>query len=165
MSDISTNKLKIRKAEEKDLSNILQLIKELAEYEKLSSEVVATEEILNQSLFGERPYAEILLAEYDGELAGQALFFHNFSTFIGRPGIYLEDLYVRPHLRGKGIGKNLLLALVRLAKERNCGRVEWAVLDWNEPSIKFYKSLGAAPMEEWTVFRLTEDKIAKLNDI
>ena len=152
------NKLIIRKAEVKDVPQILIFIKELAEYEKLSSEVAATEEILRESLFGERAYAEVLIAEYENEPAGHAIFFHNFSTFVGRPGIYLEDIYVRPHLRGKGIGKNLLLHLIKTAKERNCGRVEWAVLDWNKPSIDFYKRMGAVPMDEWTVFRMTEDK-------
>ncbi len=153
-----TNKLIIRKAEEKDVPQIFNFIKELAEYEKLSSEVTATEETLKKSLFGERPYAEVLIAEYENEPAGHAIFFHNFSTFVGRPGIYLEDIYVRPHLRGKGIGKNLLLHLIKIAKERNCGRVEWSVLDWNKPSIEFYKKMGAVPMDEWTVFRMTEDK-------
>ena len=151
-------KLIIRPAEEKDISTIYSFIKEIAEFEKLSHEVEATEEGLKKYLFGERPYAEVLIAEYEGEPAGHAFFFHNFSTFVGRPGIYLEDLYVRKHLRGKGIGKALLLSLIKLAKERNCGRVEWAVLDWNKPAIDFYKSLGAKPMDEWILFRLTEDK-------
>ena len=152
------NKLIIRKAEVKDVSLIFSFIKELAEYEKLSSEVTATEETIKESLFGERAYAEVLIAEYENEPAGHAIFFHNFSTFVGRPGIYLEDIYVRPHLRGKGIGKRLLLHLIKTAKERNCGRVEWAVLDWNKTAIDFYKKMGAVPMDEWTVFRMTEDK-------
>ena len=152
------DKLIIRNAVETDIPLILTFIKELAEYEKLLDQVKVTEELLKESLFSKRQFVEVLIAEYGGEPAGQALFFHNFSTFIGRPGIYLEDLYVRPHLRGKGIGKALLNSLINLAKERNCGRVEWAVLDWNKPSIDFYKSIGASPMDEWIIFRLTEDK-------
>ncbi|MHB8851733.1 MAG: GNAT family N-acetyltransferase [Ignavibacteriaceae bacterium] len=157
-------KLVIREATKKDVSLILSLIKELAVYEKLLHEVVATEDQLTEMLFGQKKYAEVLIANYDNENAGFALFFHNFSTFLGKPGIYLEDLYVKPQLRGKGIGKSLLLSLVKLAKERNCGRVEWAVLNWNEPSIKFYKSLGAKPMNQWTVYRLSEDEINSLNE-
>jgi GNAT superfamily N-acetyltransferase len=153
-----SEKLKIRNAVESDIPLILSFIKELAEYEKLSDQVKVTEELLKESLFSKNGFVEVLIAEYDGEPAGQALFFHNFSTFVGRPGIYLEDLYVRPKLRGKGIGKALLQSLINLAKERNCGRVEWAVLDWNKPSINFYKSIGARPMDEWIIFRLTEDK-------
>ncbi|MHB9013988.1 MAG: GNAT family N-acetyltransferase [Ignavibacteriaceae bacterium] len=158
-------KLVIREATKKDVSLILSLIKELAVYEKLLHEVVATEDQLTEMLFGQKKYAEVLIANYDNENAGFALFFHNFSTFLGKPGIYLEDLYVKPQLRGKGIGKSLLLSLVKLAKERNCGRVEWAVLNWNEPSIKFYKSLGAKPMNQWTVYRLSEDEINSLNEL
>lgn len=149
----------IREATLEDVPAIFLFIKEIAEYEKLSNEVIATEEILKESLFGKRQYAEVLIAEHNGEPAGQALFFHNFSTFIGKPGIYLEDLYVRPQYRSKGIGKALLVSLIKLAKERNCGRVEWTVLNWNEPAINFYKSMGAAAMDEWTIFRMTEDKI------
>jgi len=148
----------IRKAVESDIPLILTFIKELAEYEKLSHQVKVTEELLRESLFGAKGFVEVLIAEYDDEPAGQALFFHNFSTFVGRPGIYLEDLYVRPHLRGNGIGKALLQSLIDLAKERNCGRVEWAVLDWNKPSINFYKSIGASPLNEWIIFRMPEDK-------
>ncbi len=151
--------LKIREATIEDVPLILSFIKELAEYERLAQEVIATEEIIKESLFGKKQYAEVLIAEYKGEPAGQALFFHNFSTFVGRPGIYLEDIYVRSAFRHKGIGKALLLYLINLAKERNCGRVEWAVLDWNESAINFYKSLGAVPMDGWKIFRLTEDKI------
>ena len=157
-------KLVIREATKKDVPLILSLIKELAMYEKLLHEVVATEDQLTEMLFGQKKYAEVLIANYDNENAGFALFFHNFSTFLGKPGIYLEDLYVKPQLRGKGIGKSLLLSLVKLAKERNCGRVEWAVLNWNEPSIKFYESLGAKPMNQWTVYRLSEDEINSLNE-
>ena len=157
-------KLKIRKAQIADVSMILQFIRELAEYEKLLHEVVATEEILRETLFGEKPSAEVVIGYVDDEPAGFALFFHNFSTFLGRPGIYLEDLYVKPKFRGKGFGQKLLSYLAKLAKERNCGRLEWWVLDWNESAIKFYKSLGAVPMDEWTVFRLTSDALDKLED-
>ncbi len=156
--------LDIRQAVKEDVPVILQFIKDIAEYEKLPHEVEADEKTLTETLFGERSYAEVLIAEYDGLPAGQALFFHNFSTFVGRPGIYLEDLYVKPELRGKGIGKALLLQLVKLAKERNCGRVEWSVLNWNKPAIRFYESLGAVPMSGWTVYRLTEDVIKKLSN-
>ncbi|HEY5623670.1 MAG TPA: GNAT family N-acetyltransferase [Gammaproteobacteria bacterium] len=144
----------LRPAEERDVSAILGFIKELAEYEKLSHEVVATEERILASLFGERPVAEALIAEYDGAPAGFALFFHSFSTFLGRPGIYLEDLYVTPDFRRRGIGKALLKSLAQLALERDCGRVEWAVLDWNEPAIGFYQGIGAAPLAEWQTYRL-----------
>lgn len=149
-------------AEEKDIALILSLIKGIAEYEKLIHEVVATEEILRKTLFGKHKYAEVLIAEYKNETAGFALFFHNYSTFLGKPGIYLEDLFVKPELRGKGIGKILLSYLGKIAIERDCGRVEWSVLDWNEPAIKFYKNLGAKPMNEWTVFRVTGNDIEKL---
>ena len=148
----------IRKAEEKDIPNIISLIKELAEYEKLLHMVVITEENLQKVLFGENKFVEVLLAEYDGVLAGQALFFNNFSTFVGKPGIYLEDLYVKPKFRSKGIGKALLMKIIAIAKERDYGRVEWCVLDWNKPAIDFYKSIGAIELEEWKIFRLTSDK-------
>ncbi len=134
----------------------------MAEYERLSHEVVATEEVLRESLFGERRVAEALLGYVGGEPAAFALFFHNFSTFLGRPGLYLEDLYVRPEHRGAGVGKALLRRLARLAKERGCGRLEWWVLDWNEPAIRFYKNLGAEPMDDWTVYRLTGEKLDEL---
>ncbi len=150
--------LVIRKAEKKDASLILSFIKELAVYEKLEHEVEADETKIINTLFCDKPYAEVLIAEYNGEPAGQALYFHNYSTFLAKPGIYLEDLFVRPHMRGKGIGKALLNQLIKIAGERDCGRVEWVVLDWNEPSIKFYKKMGALPMDEWTTFRLTDDK-------
>lgn len=146
---------RIRAATEEDASLILSFIRELAEYEGLSREVVATEEALRENLFGERWYAEVLIGEQGGTPAGFALFFHNFSTFLGKPGIYLEDLYVRPEFRGSGIGRELLAGLARLTVERGCGRLEWWVLDWNEPSIGFYKKLGAVPMDDWTVYRLT----------
>ncbi len=154
--------LKIKFATEDDVALILSLIKGIAEYEKLLHEVVATEEVLRNSLFGKQKFAEVLIAYYKGEPAGFALFFHNFSTFIGRPGIYLEDLFVKPELRGKGIGEILLSYLGKLAIERKCGRIEWSVLDWNEPAIKFYKNLGARAMDEWTVFRVAGESMQKL---
>lgn len=164
MSD-KENIIVIRKGTDKDVSIILELIKALADYEKAPHEVIADEKLLTQNLFGDKPYAETLIADYDGEPAGFALFFHNFSTWVGKPGIYLEDLFVKPHLRGKGIGKKLLIQIAKIAVERDCGRFEWAVLDWNEPSIQFYKNLGAKPMDEWTIFRMTEQQIKVLADI
>jgi len=154
--------LQIVPATEADTPVILELIRGLAEYEKLSHVVVATEERLRETLFGARPAAEVLLAMWDSECVGFVLFFPNYSTFLAQPGIYLEDLYVRPHLRGKGIGFALLQELARLAVERKCGRVEWAVLDWNAPSIAIYKRLGAVPMDEWTTFRLSGEALEKL---
>lgn len=153
--------LEIRFAEETDVKLILDFIKELADYEKLLHEVVATEEILRESLF-ERKAAEVIIVEYKGEPIGFALFFHNFSTFLGKPGIYLEDLYIRPEMRGRGYGKTLLAFLAKLAIERNCGRFEWWCIDWNEPSINFYKSIGAIPMDEWTVFRVHNEALINL---
>jgi GNAT superfamily N-acetyltransferase len=144
----------IRPAALADVPLILAFIRELAEYERLTHEVIATEDSLRRTLFGDRPYAECLIASVDGEAAGFALFFHNYSTFLGRPGIYLEDLYVRPDARRRGLGLALLVRLARLALERGCGRLEWAVLDWNEPALAFYRRLGALPMDEWTVHRL-----------
>ncbi|MBU5313386.1 GNAT family N-acetyltransferase [Tissierella carlieri] len=152
---------KIRFAEEKDVKLILDFIKELADYEKLLHEVVATEEILMDSLFI-RKAAEVIIGEHDGEPVGFALFFHNFSTFLGGPGIYLEDLYIRPEMRGKGYGKIFLSFLAKLAIERNCGRFEWWCIDWNEPSINFYKSIGAVPMDEWTVYRVHNQALIDL---
>jgi GNAT superfamily N-acetyltransferase len=149
------SKFTIRFATKQDVPLILSFIKQLAEYEKLSHEVVATEALLEHTLFGERNIAEVIIGEYKKEAVGFALFFHNFSTFLGKPGLYLEDLYIKPEMRGKGLGKIMLSFLAHLAKERGCGRLEWWVLDWNEPSINFYKSLGATPMDDWTVFRLT----------
>ena len=145
----------VREASAADVPLILSFIRELAEYERLTHEVVATEDGLRETLFGEHPYAEVLIAEHDGSPAGFALFFHNYSTFLARPGIYLEDLYVRPPFRGAGIGKELLVRLARLARSRGCGRLEWWVLDWNEPSIGFYEKLGAVPMDDWTVYRVS----------
>ena len=154
--------LEIRAIFEEDAPLILQLIKELAEYEKLSHEVVATEDSLRRSLFGQRRFAEALIGEVEGEPAGFALFFHNFSTFLGRPGIYLEDLYVRPEFRGSGLGRALLAYLARLALERGCGRLEWSVLDWNEPAIGLYKSVGAAPVDGWTGYRVAGKALEEL---
>jgi len=154
----------IRPARPEDVPLLLSFIKELAEYERLAHEVVATEEGLHESLFGERAVAEALLGYLGPEPVAFAVFFHNFSTFLGRPGLYLEDLFVKPEMRGRGFGRALLRYLARLAVERNCGRMEWAVLDWNEPAIRFYRSLGAVPMEEWTVFRLTGDALKRLAD-
>src|ERR1700722_18961 len=145
-----------------DTPVILDMIKGLAEYEKLSHIVTATEEQIRQTLFGLKPAAEVLLAEWNSEWAGFALFFPTYSTFLAQPGLYLEDLYVKPHARGKGLGIALLQELARLAVARNCGRVEWAVLDWNEPSITFYKKLGAVPLDEWTAYRLTGEALQKL---
>ncbi len=157
-----STELAIAAAEERDLPVILSFIRKLAEYEKLLDSVTATEQTLRESLFGPRPAAEVLLAHWRGEAAGIAIFFHNFSTFLGRPGIYLEDLFVEPAHRGKGIGKALLVHLAGLAKQRGCGRLEWSVLDWNTPSIEFYKRLGAAPLEDWTIFRVTGEALDAL---
>lgn len=153
----------IRPARPDDAETIVRLIRELAEYERLGHEAKATPESIRHSLFGPRPFAEALIAEWDGQPVGLALYFHNFSTFRGQPGLYLEDLFVRPSHRGRGIGKALLASLARLAVERGCGRLEWAVLDWNEPAIGFYKSIGARPMDEWTVFRVDEEPLRRLS--
>ena len=161
---MTMEKFTIRPAKVEDIPTILELIRALATYERAPDEVTATEEILQETLFGKRPAAEVLLLFEDNVAAGFAVFFHNFSTWLGRPGVYLEDLFVRPEHRGKGYGRALLVQLAKIARERNCGRLEWAVLDWNEPAIKFYRKLGANPMDEWTVFRLTRDGIAKLAD-
>jgi len=152
----------LRFATEADVPTILDLIRGLADYEKLAHEVVADEATLARSLFGGRQVAEVVIADHEGAPAGFALFFHNFSTFLGLPGIYLEDLFVRPELRGRGIGESLLAFLGRLAVERGCGRLEWSVLDWNEPAIRFYLRLGAVRMEEWTVHRVTADALHAL---
>jgi GNAT superfamily N-acetyltransferase len=154
--------LEIRGATTDDVPLLLSLIRELAEYERLSHEVVATEETLRASLFGERRVAEALLGYLGDEPAGFALFFHNFSTFLGKPGIYLEDLYVRPEFRGAGVGRTLLVHLASLARERDCGRLEWSVLDWNEPAIGFYKRIGASPVSGWTVYRVTGAALEEL---
>lgn len=141
---------------------ILSFIKELAEYERLSHEVSATEDLLRFHLFGERREAEVVIGQHADEPAGFALFFHNFSTFLGRPGIYLEDLYVKPAFRGNGIGRAMLVYLARLARERDCGRLEWSVLDWNEPAIGLYRGIGAVPMDDWTVYRVAGEALQKL---
>lgn len=146
--------LSIRAATSGDISLIGQFIRDLAEYEKLAHAVRFDEAVLAQKLFGPRPFAEVLIGEIDNVAQGFALFFHNFSTFEGRPGIYLEDLFVRPDARGFGLGKALLARLAALAVERDCARLEWSVLDWNTPAIDFYKALGAVPMDEWTVYRV-----------
>ncbi len=152
----------IRPAVAADVPVIAQLIRELAEYERLAHAVAFDERQLREHLFGPRPYAEVLLAEDGGAVVGFALFFHNYSTFRGQPGIYLEDLFVKPGCRGMGFGKALLAALARVAVERGCGRVEWSVLKWNEPSIRFYESLGAKPQDEWTVYRLDAEALSRL---
>lgn len=158
MSDTIT----IRHATVTDVPTILDFIRSLAEYEHLEHEMVATEEGLRETLFGPRAYAEVVFGCVNQEPVGFALFFHNYSTFLGKPGIYLEDLFVRPEARGRGIGKRLLVWLAATAVERHCGRLEWAVLDWNEPSIGFYKSLGAVHKSEWQIFRLTGEALTAL---
>ena len=163
-TQFANSAIRIRHASTEDTPVILSFIRELAEYEGLLHEVVATEEQLSATLFGEKPDAEVVIA-YDADRpAGFALFFHNYSTFLARRGLYLEDLYVKPEARGKGVGKELLLHLARLALERGCGRMEWWVLDASESAIQFYKNLGAHPMDEWTVFRLTHDDLRRLVD-
>jgi GNAT superfamily N-acetyltransferase len=162
MTRDSADALRIVPATERDVALIWSLIRKLAEYEKLLDQMVATEDNLRAWLFGERPMAEVLIAYWAGEPAGFALYFHNFSTFLGLPGIYLEDLFVEPEYRGKGIGKALLIRLAEIAKERGYGRIEWAVLDWNRPAIDFYRSLGAESKEEWKIFQLTGEALRRL---
>ena len=154
--------LSIRSASATDIPLIAQFIRDLAEYERLAHEVRFDEAVLEAKLFGSRPYAEVLIGEIDGAPQGFALFFHNFSTFEGKPGVYLEDLFVRPEARGAGLGKALLKKLAAIAVERDCARLEWSVLDWNEPAIQFYKALGAKPMDEWTIYRVDGTALAKL---
>ncbi len=161
---MKTENFAIRPATAADVPIILELIRALATYERAPNDVTATEDGLSKVLFGEKPAAEVLLAFENETAVGFAVFFHNFSTWLGRPGLYLEDLFVRPEDRGKGYGRALLIHLAKIARDRGCGRMEWAVLDWNEPAIQFYHKLGAKPMDEWTVFRLTRDGIAKLAD-
>ncbi len=156
--------LSIRFAEPKDTPLILSFIKELADFEGLSHEVKASEEQLKKSLFGEKPECEVILAYWDNQPVGFALFFHNYSTFLSRKGLYLEDLYVSPQVRGQGVGKALLQHLAKIAVERGCGRFEWWVLDWNQKAIAFYKSIGAKPMDEWTVFRVDGKNLSDLAD-
>ena len=162
---ISIDQFSLRMAETEDIPLILDFIRKLADYEQLSHEVVATEEDLEKHLFGQEKVAEVILG-YEGEVpVGFALFFHNFSTFLGKPGIYLEDLFVLEEYRGKGYGKTLLTYLAKLAMERDCGRLEWAVLDWNELSIEFYKSLGATLLNEWIVNRVSGESLVKLAEM
>ncbi len=157
----NTNDFTLRLAIAQDTALILEFIRELAHYENMSDQVVATEELLLDTLFTQKK-AEVLIGEYQGNPVSFALFFHNFSTFLGRPGIYLEDLYVKEEYRGMGFGKKLLTALAELAKERDCGRLEWSCLNWNTPSIGFYKSLGSVPMDEWTVYRLQGESLDRM---
>ncbi|MDY6806990.1 MAG: GNAT family N-acetyltransferase [Cyanobacteriota bacterium] len=152
----------VRSAMPPDVSILFELIKALAEYEKLSHAVTGSAELLEDHLFGERPLAEAIVAEYKSETAGFALFFHNYSTFLTKPGIYLEDLFVLPEYRGRGIGKKLITHLAELAVERNCGRLEWSVLDWNSPAIAFYKRIGADILDEWRICRVTGDSLSTL---
>ena len=160
--DATIDRLRITRATERDVPLILRLIKALAEYERMSGDVVATEEGLRETLFGPRPAAEVVVGYAGEEPAGFALFFHNFSTFVGKPGLYLEDLFVVPKFRGRGYGKALLEHLAQIAVERKCGRFEWTVLDWNEPAIGFYRRLGAAPMEDWTIMRVSGAALERL---
>lgn len=153
--------LNIRFAQRNDTKLILQLIKELAVYEKLEHEVMADEKTLEESLFDTKA-AEVIIVEYDNKPIGYALYFHNFSTFLGRPGLYLEDIYIKPEYRGRGYGKKVFAFLANLALERKCHRMDWCVLDWNKPSIEFYKSLGAIAMEDWTIYRLNESALRKV---
>lgn len=155
--------MKFRQAERKDAQLIVKFIKDLAEYEKMSDQVVATSELIEEWLFDKKT-AEVIFAVEDDKEVGMALFFHNFSTFMGRAGIYLEDLFVQPEYRGRGIGKALLQEMGRIAMERGCGRVEWVCLDWNRPSIDFYKSMGAKPMDEWTIYRVAGDDIKRMTE-
>jgi GNAT superfamily N-acetyltransferase len=159
---VSADALSIRNASVADTGVILELIRGLAEYERLSHLVTATEETLRESLFGAAPGAEVLLAFADETAVGFAVFFHNFSTFLGAKGLWLEDIFVNPEYRGRGYGKRLLLAVARIAHERGCGRFEWAALDWNTPAWDFYRSLGAVPMEDWTMFRVDRPTLAAL---
>lgn len=162
--DTSIENLKIRETNEEDCSLILSLIKEMSEYEKLSDQVIATEESLKESIFSNNR-AETVILELDGKAIGYALYFYNFSTFIGKSGLYLEDIFIKKEVRGKGIGKEVFKFLAKKAKEEGCKRVEWVCLNWNEPSIKFYKSLGAVSMDDWTIYRLTEKEINKLSEM
>jgi GNAT superfamily N-acetyltransferase len=156
------DRLSVRPAAAHEVPLVLTFIRELARYERLEHKVLATESGVAAALFGPRPYAEVVFGCLDATPVGFALYFHNFSTFLGRPGIYLEDLFVRPEARGQGVGRRLFGWLARTALERGCGRLEWAVLDWNEPSIGFYRSLGAAPLDEWTTFRLADEALERL---
>lgn len=157
-----TSGVVLRKARRQDVPLIFSFIRELAEYERLNEEVKVTEVDLEEHLFGKSSFAEVVIAEYKDEPVGFALYFYNFSTFLGKPGLYLEDLFVRVPARGKGIGRALVTHLAGVAKERNCGRLEWAVLGWNQSAIEFYRRLGAVPLEEWTVYRLTGKALQEL---
>ena len=157
-----TAPLTLRQAQANDVSLIRELIEALADYERMRSECVATDEKLSEALFGQRPCAEVIIAEWDGQAVGFALFFHNFSTFLAQPGIYLEDVFVKPDFRGMGIGKALLVHLAQIAVDRNCGRFEWSVLNWNTDAIGFYERLGAKPQDEWTVYRVSGDGLKRL---
>jgi len=159
---MTTAKIAIARAEPTDVPIILALIRELAEFEHLLDQVTATEAAIHKSLFGPAPYAEVLLARVAEEVAGFALFFHSYSTFLGKPGLYLEDLFVRSRFRGSGCGQRLLQHLAALALQRECGRLEWSVLNWNQRAIDFYRKLGAAPMDEWMVYRLSGEALVKL---
>jgi GNAT superfamily N-acetyltransferase len=156
--------VRIREASPDDAPLILAFIRDLAAYERLAEEVVATEDAIRETLFGETPRAEVLIAELDGSPVGFALYFHNYSTFLGQAGIYLEDLFVRPEVRGRGVGRALLAELAATALRRGCGRLEWAVLDWNEDAIGFYRRLGALPCDEWTTYRLSGEALARLSE-
>jgi len=161
--DTNLENFKIRFAERNDVPLILEFIKELAAYEKLSDQVTATEEIIEESIF-ERKAAEVIFGEYNDSPVAFAIFFHNFSSFVGKPGIYLEDLFVKPEFRRMGIGKIMLSYIAKLCVERNCGRLEWSCLDWNKPSIEFYKQMGAIPMDEWTAYRVSGNPLYNLAD-
>jgi len=160
-----SNSIQIRQATAEDVPTILSFIRGLAEYEKLAHQCVATEESLRHTLFSEKRYAEVLIAHLDNRPVGFALYFHNYSTFLAKPGIYLEDLFVLPEHRGKSVGKALLASVARIARERNCGRLEWSVLDWNEPAIEFYTRIGAKVMPDWRICRLTEQQIADVAEM
>jgi len=155
----------IRSATAADVPVIRQLIRELAEYERLTDEAVVTESALRETLFGPRPWAEVLIGEVGAEVAGFALFFHNYSTFVGKPGLYVEDVFVRPQFRGRGLGTAFFQRMARIAVDRGCGRMEWAVLDWNEPALNFYRKIGAVPMSDWTVQRLVGVKVLELANL
>jgi len=159
------NELIIRKAKPEDIPVIFRLIKDLAHYEKLSDQVTATEDLLRNNLFGKNQFVEVWMAEYQNKAAGYLIFYYNFSSFLAKAGLFIEDIFILPEFRCKGIGKKLLFKVIELAKERDCGRVEWNVLDWNEPAISFYKKTGAKPLDEWTTFRITcEDFDSILNN-
>lgn len=161
-SEMSEKSFEIRDADVADIPIIMQLIRDLATYERAPNDVIATEQDLREVLFGAEPAAKVVIAFEDTAPVGFAVYFFNFSTWLGRPGLYLEDLFVKPEVRGRGYGRALLVHLAKIARDRNCGRMEWAVLTWNDPAIEFYKKLGATPLEEWRVFRLTKDGIGKL---